>query len=82
MRIFGLACLLFLTLFVSGCGNVFVRASWTGGTQTVSGVVSHCAIYGVDGWHWLHASHSGYAHEWEREFHPIVLRRSENAVSL
>ncbi|MBZ5549623.1 MAG: hypothetical protein LAO22_16985 [Acidobacteriia bacterium] len=40
MRTFGLACLLALVLLISGCGNVFVRGSWNGGTQTVSGVVS------------------------------------------
>jgi hypothetical protein len=40
MRIFGLACLLALILLTPGCGNVFVRGSWNGGTQTVSGVVS------------------------------------------
>jgi len=39
MRIFGLACLLAL-LLIAGCGNVFVRGSWNGGTQTMSGVVS------------------------------------------
>lgn len=40
MRTFGLACLLALALLISGCGNVFVRGSWNGGTQTVSGIVS------------------------------------------
>ncbi|MFY9558924.1 MAG: hypothetical protein WAQ52_01700 [Terriglobales bacterium] len=40
MRTFGLACLLSLVLLSSGCGNVFVRANWNGGNQTVSGVVS------------------------------------------
>jgi hypothetical protein len=40
MRTFGLACLLALLLLIPGCGNVFVRGSWNGGTQTVSGVVS------------------------------------------
>jgi hypothetical protein len=40
MRIFGLACLLALVLLIPGCGNVFVRGSWNGGTQTVSGFVS------------------------------------------
>lgn len=40
MRTFGLACLLALVLLSPGCGNVFVRSSWTGGTQTVSGIVS------------------------------------------
>ncbi len=40
MRTFGLACLLLLIAFVPGCGNVFVRASWNGGTQTVTGMVS------------------------------------------
>lgn len=40
MRIFGLACLLALLLLILGCGNVFVRGSWNGGTQTVSGIVS------------------------------------------
>jgi hypothetical protein len=40
MRIFGLACLLALILLTPACGNVFVRGSWNGGTQTVSGVVS------------------------------------------
>ncbi len=40
MRTFGLACLLLLTLLVSSCGDVFVHASWNGGTQTVTGMVS------------------------------------------
>ena len=40
MRTFGLASLLSLVLLLSGCGNVFVRANWNGGNQTVSGVVS------------------------------------------
>jgi hypothetical protein len=40
MRTFGLACLLSLVLLLPGCGNVFVRANWGGGNQTVSGVVS------------------------------------------
>lgn len=40
MRILGLACVLALLLPIPGCGNVFVRASWNGGTQTVNGVVS------------------------------------------
>ena len=40
MRTFGLASLLSLVLLVSGCGNVFVRANWNGGSQTVTGVVS------------------------------------------
>jgi hypothetical protein len=40
MRSFGLASLLSLVLLVPGCGNVFVRAQWNGGNQTVSGVVS------------------------------------------
>ena len=40
MRIFGLACLLALVLLIPGCGNVFVRGSWNGGNQTVSGFVS------------------------------------------
>ena len=39
-RIFGLACLLSLVLLTPGCGNVFVRGSWDGGKQTVSGTVS------------------------------------------
>lgn len=40
MRTFGLAYLLALVLLIPGCGNVFVRGSWNGGTQTVSGFVS------------------------------------------
>jgi hypothetical protein len=40
MRTFGLACLLLLVALLPSCGNVFVRASWTGGTQTVTGMVS------------------------------------------
>jgi uncharacterized protein YceK len=40
MRTFRLASLLPLVLLLSGCGNVFVRANWNGGNQTVSGVVS------------------------------------------
>lgn len=40
MRTFGLACLLVLILLLPGCGNVFVRGSWNGGAQTVSGFVS------------------------------------------
>ncbi len=40
MRTFGLACLLCLVLLLSSCGNVFVRANWNSGNQTVSGVVS------------------------------------------
>ncbi len=40
MRTLGLACLLLFTLLVSSCGDVFVRASWNGGTQTVTGMVS------------------------------------------
>ncbi len=40
MRTFRLASLLSLALLLSGCGNVFVRANWNGGNQTVSGVVS------------------------------------------
>jgi hypothetical protein len=40
MRTFRLASLLSLVLLLSGCGNVFVRANWIGGNQTVSGVVS------------------------------------------
>jgi hypothetical protein len=40
MRTFGLACLLALSLLTPGCGNVFVRGSWNGGTRTVSGFVS------------------------------------------
>ena len=40
MRLCGLSCLLALALLISGCGNVFVRGSWNGGSQTVSGFVS------------------------------------------
>ena len=40
MRTRGLACLLALVLLIPGCGNVFVRGSWNGGQQTVSGIVS------------------------------------------
>ena len=40
MRTFGLASLLSLLLLLPGCGNVFVRAQWNGGNQTVSGMVS------------------------------------------
>jgi hypothetical protein len=40
MRTSGLACLLSLALLISGCGNVFIRGSLGGGTQTVSGIVS------------------------------------------
>ena len=40
MRTFRLASLLSLVLLLSGCGNVFVRANWNVGNQTVSGVVS------------------------------------------
>ena len=40
MRIFGLTCLILLTLLISACGNVFVSASWNGGRQSVDGVVS------------------------------------------
>src|SRR6266481_1567707 len=40
MRTFRLATLLSLVLLLSGCGNVFVRANWNGGNQTVGGVVS------------------------------------------
>lgn len=40
MRTFGLACLLALALLIPGCGNVFVRGSWNGGTQSLSGIVS------------------------------------------
>ncbi len=40
MRTFGPASLLSLVLLASGCGNVFVRANWNGGNQTVSGIVS------------------------------------------
>jgi len=40
MRTFGLASLLSLVLLLPGCGNVFVRAQWNGGNQTVSGMVS------------------------------------------
>jgi hypothetical protein len=40
MRTFGLACLLSLLLLLPGCGNVFVRAQWNNGNQTVSGMVS------------------------------------------
>jgi len=40
MRTFGLASPLSLVLLLPACGNVFVRANWNGGNQTVSGVVS------------------------------------------
>jgi uncharacterized protein YceK len=40
MRTFGLACLLSLVLLLSGCGSVFFRADWNGGSQTASGLVS------------------------------------------
>jgi hypothetical protein len=42
MRNSGLACLLVLVLIllIPGCGNVFVRGSWVGGTQTMTGLVS------------------------------------------
>jgi hypothetical protein len=40
MRIFGLACLLAPVLLLPACNDVFVRGSWNGGTQTVSGFVS------------------------------------------
>jgi len=40
MRTFGLASLLSVVLMVSGCGNVFIRANWNGGNQTVAGVIS------------------------------------------
>jgi hypothetical protein len=40
MRTRGLASLLSLVLLLSGCGNIFVRANWNGGNQTVSGVVT------------------------------------------
>ncbi len=50
MRTFGLACLLALTLLIPGCGNVFVRGFWNGGTQTVSGTVSIVQLsFVVDG---------------------------------
>jgi len=40
MHTVGLASLLPRVLLLSGCGNVFVRANWSGGNQTVSGAVS------------------------------------------
>jgi hypothetical protein len=40
MRIFGLSCLVLLTLLIYACGNVFVSASWNGGRQSIDGVVS------------------------------------------
>jgi hypothetical protein len=40
MRTLGLASLLSLVLLLPACGNVFIRANWNGGNQTVRGVVS------------------------------------------
>jgi hypothetical protein len=40
MRLFGLTCLLVSVTLVSGCGNVFFRASFNANQQTASGLVS------------------------------------------
>jgi len=40
MRTLGLASLLSVVILLSGCGNVFIRANWNGGSQTATGTIS------------------------------------------